>query len=135
MMLPARTCSPPKIFKPRRCPAESRPLRDDPPAFLCAITASETHLLSTYTQFVTKASPANVTSCCLATSSCLATALCPPVSCPLPPASLCRLSSPRPFATAPQFRRCHRRLPAPRPDASLAAALVCSAFCRRSESR
>src|SRR6266566_2061641 len=36
-MLPASTSSPPKIFSPRRCPAESRPLREDPPAFLCAI--------------------------------------------------------------------------------------------------
>src|SRR6266581_2138803 len=37
IMLPASTSSPPKIFSPRRCPAESRPLREDPPAFLCAI--------------------------------------------------------------------------------------------------
>src|SRR5437763_15307522 len=57
MMLPASTSSPPKIFSPRRCPAESRPLREDPPAFLCAITASATHLFCTYTDFVTKASP------------------------------------------------------------------------------
>src|SRR5215831_14184235 len=34
MMLPATTCSPPKIFMPKRWPAESRPLREDPPAFL-----------------------------------------------------------------------------------------------------
>src|SRR5262249_12712362 len=40
MMLPARQCSPPKSFTPRRWPAESRPLRDDPPAFLCAIWVS-----------------------------------------------------------------------------------------------
>src|SRR6266568_3611735 len=37
IMLPASTSSPPNIFSPRRCPAESRPLREDPPAFLCAI--------------------------------------------------------------------------------------------------
>src|ERR1044071_5667648 len=37
MMLPASTLSPPAVFKPRRRPAESRPLREDPPAFLCAI--------------------------------------------------------------------------------------------------
>src|SRR5688572_2765831 len=36
-MFPARTNWPPNRFTPRRCPAESRPLRDEPPAFLCAI--------------------------------------------------------------------------------------------------
>src|ERR1700745_3105712 len=36
-MLPARTICPPYIFTPRRRPAESRPLRDDPPAFLWAM--------------------------------------------------------------------------------------------------
>src|SRR5215467_10770847 len=39
MMLPAATCSPPKIFRPSRWLLESRPLRDEPPAFLCAITS------------------------------------------------------------------------------------------------
>src|SRR4026209_395114 len=38
MMLPPTTCSPPHFFTPRRRPAESRPLREEPPAFLCAIS-------------------------------------------------------------------------------------------------
>src|ERR1700759_1567627 len=38
MMLPPITCSPPNFLTPRRRPAESRPLRDEPPAFLCAIS-------------------------------------------------------------------------------------------------
>src|SRR5262245_33763395 len=37
MMLPATTVSLPKHFRPRRRPAESRPLRELPPAFLCAM--------------------------------------------------------------------------------------------------
>src|ERR1700749_1861645 len=37
-ILPASALSPPNNFTPRRRPAESRPLREDPPAFLCAIT-------------------------------------------------------------------------------------------------
>src|SRR6478609_5456151 len=37
-MLPAIASSPPNFFTPRRLPAESRPLRDEPPAFLCAIS-------------------------------------------------------------------------------------------------
>src|SRR5690606_18941541 len=37
MMLPAMTASPPNFFTPRRLECESRPLRDEPPAFLCAI--------------------------------------------------------------------------------------------------
>src|SRR5665213_2902009 len=32
--------SPPNFFTPRRWPAESRPLREEPPAFLCAIDCS-----------------------------------------------------------------------------------------------
>src|SRR3954452_23665198 len=40
MMLPALTAWPPKSFTPRRLPALSRPLRDEPPAFLCAIVLS-----------------------------------------------------------------------------------------------
>src|SRR5919199_1876885 len=38
MMLPASTCSPPNFFTPRRLLSESRPFRDEPPAFLCAMT-------------------------------------------------------------------------------------------------
>src|SRR5262245_18701957 len=37
MMLPASTFWPPDFFTPSRRPAESRPLRDEPPAFLCAM--------------------------------------------------------------------------------------------------
>src|SRR5208283_5813859 len=37
MMLPPTTDSPPNFFTPRRRPSESRPLREEPPAFLCAI--------------------------------------------------------------------------------------------------
>src|SRR3982751_4726806 len=36
-MLPATATCPPNNFKPRRRPALSRPLREEPPAFLCAI--------------------------------------------------------------------------------------------------
>src|SRR5690606_34869870 len=36
-MLPARTRSPPNFFTPRRFDSESRPLREEPPAFLCAM--------------------------------------------------------------------------------------------------
>src|SRR6187402_1314876 len=38
MMLPPTTSWPPNFFTPRRRPAESRPLRELPPAFLCAIS-------------------------------------------------------------------------------------------------
>src|SRR3954447_8872754 len=38
MMLPARTDWPPNFFTPRRLLSLSRPLRDEPPAFLCAMT-------------------------------------------------------------------------------------------------
>src|SRR5688572_4952429 len=37
MMLPAITLWPPDFLRPSLRPAESRPLRDDPPAFLCAM--------------------------------------------------------------------------------------------------
>src|SRR5436190_23249827 len=37
MMLPAMTFSPPKAFTPSLRPAVSRPLRDEPPAFLWAM--------------------------------------------------------------------------------------------------
>src|SRR6185437_6649058 len=37
---PALTSSPPKALRPRRLLSESRPLRDEPPAFLCAMTNS-----------------------------------------------------------------------------------------------
>src|SRR5690606_1135991 len=40
MILPARTDSPPNFFTPRRLDSESRPLRDEPPAFLCAMICS-----------------------------------------------------------------------------------------------
>src|SRR5689334_186863 len=40
MMLPALTAWPPNSFTPRRLPALSRPLREEPPAFLCAICRS-----------------------------------------------------------------------------------------------
>src|SRR6266850_7342190 len=36
-MLPPRTLSPPNFFRPNRCEFESRPLRDEPTPFLCAI--------------------------------------------------------------------------------------------------
>src|SRR5688500_14100035 len=38
MMLPARACWLPKSFTPRRLLSLSRPLRLEPPAFLCAMT-------------------------------------------------------------------------------------------------
>src|SRR2546423_14503677 len=38
MMLPASTDSPPNFFTPRRLLWLSRRLRDEPPAFLCAMT-------------------------------------------------------------------------------------------------
>src|SRR3954470_3676924 len=37
-MLPATTRSSPNFLTPRRRPSESRPLREEPPAFLCAMT-------------------------------------------------------------------------------------------------
>src|SRR5580765_6179538 len=37
MMEPAGTVSPPNAFTPRRFELESRPFRDEPPPFLCAI--------------------------------------------------------------------------------------------------
>src|SRR5688572_27523549 len=37
MMLPGITASPPNFLTPSRLPAESRPLRELPPAFLCAM--------------------------------------------------------------------------------------------------
>src|SRR3546814_2380677 len=39
-MLPGTTASPPNFLTPRRRPAESRPLRELPPAFLCAMAQS-----------------------------------------------------------------------------------------------
>src|SRR5262245_66499807 len=38
-IFPARTVSPPNTFTPRLWPLLSRPLRELPPAFLCAIAA------------------------------------------------------------------------------------------------
>src|SRR5271168_3322206 len=40
MMLPGTTIWPPNFLTPSRRPALSRPLRDEPPAFLCAICCS-----------------------------------------------------------------------------------------------
>src|SRR5690348_5744943 len=40
MMWPGMTISPPNFLTPSRRPALSRPLRDEPPAFLCAICCS-----------------------------------------------------------------------------------------------
>src|SRR5580693_10677570 len=40
MMLPGTTISPPNFLTPRRRPRESRPLREEPPAFLCAMAFS-----------------------------------------------------------------------------------------------
>src|SRR5260221_9635224 len=40
MMLPGTTVWPPNFLTPRRRPRESRPLREEPPAFLCAIVVS-----------------------------------------------------------------------------------------------
>src|SRR5579859_5782264 len=40
MMLPPAMAWPPKIFTPSRWPAESRPFREEPPAFLCAIVSA-----------------------------------------------------------------------------------------------
>src|SRR5882757_8654610 len=42
-ILPASTASPPYFLTPRRRPSESRPLREEPPDFLCAmVQISET---------------------------------------------------------------------------------------------
>src|SRR5258706_10205985 len=43
-MLPASTIWPPKRLTPRRWPGESRPLRELPPAFLCAMAKSSGQL-------------------------------------------------------------------------------------------
>src|SRR6185437_11189358 len=40
MMLPATTSWPPDFLMPRRRPSVSRPLRDEPPAFLCAMSGA-----------------------------------------------------------------------------------------------
>src|SRR5437660_11660960 len=37
-IFPPSTRSPPNFFRPNRCEFESRPLRDDPTPFLCAIS-------------------------------------------------------------------------------------------------
>ena len=39
-MLPAITASPPNFLMPRRRPSVSRPLREEPPAFLCAMAST-----------------------------------------------------------------------------------------------
>src|SRR6516164_4328365 len=45
-MLPARTGSPPNFFTPSRWPGESRPLREEPPDFLCAMGSSSLSALA-----------------------------------------------------------------------------------------
>src|SRR5215510_7862465 len=40
MILPATAYSPPNSFKPSRWLFESRPLREEPPAFLCAMASN-----------------------------------------------------------------------------------------------
>src|SRR5712692_82034 len=52
-MLPARTDSPPNDFTPRRRPAESRPLRDEPPAFLWAMISLRRYLLPRFCDEIT----------------------------------------------------------------------------------
>src|SRR5215204_7221372 len=42
-ILPPRTASPPNFFRPSRCECESRPLRDEPTPFLCAIVLTPDH--------------------------------------------------------------------------------------------
>src|ERR1044072_8829560 len=57
-MLPASPLSPPYIFSPRRRPALSRPFREDPPAFLCAVVVTLSNSLwSSYTDSVKESSP------------------------------------------------------------------------------
>src|SRR5258708_36502289 len=55
MILPARHGSPPNNLTPRRCPGESRPLREDPPAFLCAMVISV--LFRHWFEFMTTSRP------------------------------------------------------------------------------
>src|SRR5829696_4211896 len=50
MMLPARTLSSPNFLTPRRRPAESRPLREEPPAFLWAMMNSVDLVLAGFAQ-------------------------------------------------------------------------------------
>src|SRR3954463_15373852 len=45
-MLPGNTISPPNFLPPSRFPPLSRPFRDEPPAFLCAISNSSWPLSS-----------------------------------------------------------------------------------------
>src|ERR687895_1211538 len=46
MIAPAETASPPNVFTPSRFDVESRPLRDEPPPFLCAMVRRGYQLLS-----------------------------------------------------------------------------------------
>src|SRR5258708_1916675 len=55
-MSPAIAAWPPDFFKPRRRPAESRPLREEPPAFLCAIELLSQISRFTYTDSVKESS-------------------------------------------------------------------------------
>src|SRR5262249_2741431 len=82
-------------------------------------TASETLVICTYTEFVTKASPSmsrNVTYCCSTTSSCPLTAPWPPTSYPSPPVllSASRVFWPTLEAPAPRSPQYRRRLWVPR---------------------
>src|SRR5919109_3756539 len=45
MIAPAETVSPPNTFTPSRFEVESRPLREEPPPFLCAMTGRGYQLL------------------------------------------------------------------------------------------
>src|ERR1700758_3861034 len=126
MIFPASTCSPPKIFRPRRCPAESRPLREDPPAFLCAITGLRNSLLR-YVYFIRDKSITR--QCHFFTFSYPLTILWPrgsslsPIWLSFFRASV-KLCAP---ARSQQFRS-RRRLQAQQARALVSAAPVCSAF-------
>src|SRR5712691_8388485 len=52
-MLPARTDCPPNDFTPRRRPAESRPLRDEPPAFLWAMISLRRYFVARFRDKIT----------------------------------------------------------------------------------
>src|SRR6478736_2971221 len=51
MILPARADWPPNSFTPRRLLSLSRPLRDEPPAFLCAMSCAYLIFLNSYLAF------------------------------------------------------------------------------------
>src|SRR5215831_19988168 len=66
MMLPASTCWPPDFLTPSLRPIESRPLRDEPPAFLCAIGRSFTSSWLGYRFFLAGALAAGLVAAFLA---------------------------------------------------------------------